>query len=201
MIALSHDATVQQRFEQMLPRIRRQAAIAFSDYAPEARDDLVAEVVANAYCAFVRLAARGKTDLGYAVPLTMFAIRQVKDGRRVGSKHSICDVMSPYAKRQKGFTVQPLDRSNDTGETWQDIVVEDRHAGPDVVATTRIDFGEWLRSLPQKTRRIATRLAVGDRAGDVARRFGVSPSRISHIRRELSRSWAEFQGELKPVGA
>jgi len=201
MIALSSDATVQQRFEQMLPRIRRQAAIAFSDYDAEARDDLVAEVIANAYCAFVRLAARGKTDLGYAVPLTMFAVRQVKDGRRVGGKHSIGDVMSPYAQRQKGFTVQPLDRSNDTGETWQEIVVEDRYAGPDVVATTRIDFGEWLRSLPKRTERIATRLAVGDTTGDVARRFDVTPSRISHLRRELMSSWRTFQGELELAGA
>ena len=190
----SHDSH-QQQFLVMLPRIRRRAMVAFGHLGPEARDELAAEVVANAYCAFVRLAERGKADIAYAVPLAIFAIRQVREGRRVGSKRNIRDVTSPYAQHKKGITVESLDQGGNDEPDWREIVVEDRHAGPDEVASTRIDFSEWLRSMPQRTRRIATTLATGETTGDVAQRFQVSSSRISQLRRELMQSWDQFQSE------
>ena len=101
MIALNKEQTspsqdsVQQRFLTMLPQIHRQANAAFRRLDVESRDELVAEVIANAYCAFVRLAERGKAKIAYAVPLANFAIRQVLDGRRVGNKLNIHDVTSP----------------------------------------------------------------------------------------------------------
>ena len=47
--------------------------------------------------------------------------------------------------------------------------------------------------------RIAESLAEGNRTLDVARRFKVSPGRISQIREEFRQSWDEFHGE--PVDA
>ena len=49
-------AAVNQKFEQMLPRIRLMALHAFRDKDHELRYELIAEVVARAYAAFVRLA-------------------------------------------------------------------------------------------------------------------------------------------------
>ena len=93
MIALLKDGLtderqelVHERFLAMLPRIRRQALIAFRDRGAEARQELAAEVVANAFCAYTRLVRRGKHDLAYPTPLAQFAIRQVRDGRRVGGR-------------------------------------------------------------------------------------------------------------------
>ncbi len=80
-------------------------------------------------------------------------------------------------------------------------MVEDRHAGPAAVASTRIDFAAWLRILRPRERRIANVLASGETTGDVARRFDVSHGRISQIRRELKRSWGSFQGEVEGVVA
>jgi hypothetical protein len=51
---------VQHQFLAMLPQIRRQAWIAFRDLRAEAREELIQEVIANAYCAFVQLVRRGK---------------------------------------------------------------------------------------------------------------------------------------------
>ena len=60
---------VHERFLAMLPRIRRQALVAFRDRGAEARQELAAEVVANAFCAYIRLVRRGKHDLAYPTPL------------------------------------------------------------------------------------------------------------------------------------
>ena len=75
---LHEDVKAQEnhRFLAMLPRIRRQASVAFRRLRPDRKDELIQEVVANAYCAFVRLVDRGKADVAYATPLANFAIRQ-----------------------------------------------------------------------------------------------------------------------------
>jgi FixJ family two-component response regulator len=74
-------------------------------------------------------------------------------------------------------------------------VVEDRHATPADVAATRIDFADWLQTLSRRYRRIAETLATGEGTGTVARRFRLSPSRISQLRHEYYESWKRFQGE------
>jgi hypothetical protein len=75
-------------FLELLPKIRRQARVAFRGFGSEARDEMAQEVVANAYRAFVQLVRRGRADLAYATPLAQFAIRQVRCGRRIGNQLS-----------------------------------------------------------------------------------------------------------------
>jgi hypothetical protein len=99
----------QQQFLTLLPQIRRQAAFAFRAQRAEARAELMLEVVALAYCAFVRLARRGKAALAYPTPLADFAIRQVRGGRSLGFPLNKNDVLSPYARRVRGITVKRLD--------------------------------------------------------------------------------------------
>src|SRR3972149_3760247 len=83
---------------------------------------------------------------------------------------------------------------------WQQIVVEDRRAGPAEVACLRIDFADWLALQPKRNRQIAESLAVGDTPCEVARRFSLSQGRISQLRRALRESWNAFQGE-EPAAA
>ena len=59
----------------------------------------------------------------------------------------------------------------------------------------RIDFPAWLNGLSARDRQIVDELAVGERPGDVARRFRVSPARISQLRSELRHSWEGFTGD------
>ena len=77
---------VHERFLAMLPRIRRQALVAFWKFRSEVREELVQEVVANCYRTWVLLVRRGKESVAYATPLAQYAIRQVRDGRRVGGR-------------------------------------------------------------------------------------------------------------------
>jgi hypothetical protein len=48
-------------------------------------------------------------------------------------------------------------------------------------------------------RQIAKDLAVGCSTSEVARKHGVTASRISQLRRSLEASWMQFQNEVVPV--
>ena len=198
--SLQHDRkTAKQRadeqFLKMLPAIRRQASLACRHLDAEEREEFLAEAVANTYCAFVRLAEQGKLHLAFATPLTDFAMRQIRAGRRVGGKLNIRDILSRYCQRAKAIHVQRLDRYDPRHHAWREIVVEDRHAGPDHVVMVRLDFAAWLDSLPSRMRRFAEMLAAGAQGKDVARRFEISPGRVSQLRGELRENWCGFQGE------
>jgi hypothetical protein len=195
MIARMYDfGTHQDRFLEMLPSIQQQARAAFRSEMPERQEELIAEVIANAFVAFARLVERGLIDMAYPTPLTQYAIRQVRTGRRVGAKLNVLDVSSQYAQLAKGFTVERLDRRDEQGQ-WREILVEDRHAGPAETAAARIDIGDWFASLPKRSRRIAKALGNGERTKEVAKRFGVSAGRVSQVRTELKAAWELFVAE------
>jgi hypothetical protein len=185
----------------MLPRIRRQASVAFRQLRPDHKDELIQEVVANAYCAFVRLVDRGKADVAYATPLAKFAIWQVTAGRQVGTKPNLRDVLSPQAHAAGEITVERLDEFDHEQGELRAALIEDRRATPADTAAARIDVAAWLRSLSLRSRRIAMTLAMGESTGDVARQFKVSPARISQLREELKTSWERFHERGKqPTG-
>ena len=187
-------------FEELLPAIEQQAVVAFRSLPPDEREDLIAEVVANAFCAYKRLVDRGMADVAYATPLACYAIKQIRSGRRVGSKLNVRDATSEYCQLAKGIRIERLDRFDPEEQGWQEIVVEDRHAGPADIAATRIDFTAWLKTLAPRLRRIAKTLAAGETTSGVARRFGVTHGRVSQIRRELMGRWDIFTAD-RPVTA
>jgi hypothetical protein len=182
-------------FLSLLPQIQEQARFAFRHEEFDQRQELIAEVVANCWVAFVRLVERGLMDMVYATPLAQYAIRQVRDGRRVGAKLNVHDVSSQYAQRAKHFRVERLDHFDEEDQEWREVLVEDRHAGPSQTAAARVDISAWLDTLPAHKRRVAETLAKSETTKVTARRFGVSPGRISQMRRELETAWHEFQGE------
>jgi len=183
----------------MLPKICRDAQIAFCSLPPEAREESVQEVICNALVAFRRLVELNKEDIAYATPLAQYAIRQIRSGRRVGTKLNVRDISSRYCQQSKRITVERLDRFDSKRNGWREVVVEDRQSGPDVVAATRIDFDAWLKSLRPRMRQIATTLATGESTSTVAHTFNISRGRVSQLRRELMHAWYDFQGEMAMV--
>ena len=188
-------------FLAMLPAIVTHARIAFRHLNPEARQDAVQEAIANALVAFARLVQLKKTDLAYPTVLARYAVAQINDGRRVGNHLNVREVLSAYAQRHKGFTVERLDHFDEEENAWQEAGVQDTRATPvfDIVAF-RVDFADWLASLSRRDRRIAESLAIGNRTGDVAKRFKLCAGRISQLRRELAESWRQFVGESPEAG-
>jgi hypothetical protein len=168
----SHNTSAPDKFLGMLPAISAQAKLAFRGHSADAKEEFVAEVVANAFTAYVRL------------------------GRRVGSKMSAGDVMSPANHR---VLVHHFDQIDQKDGVWRDALVEDRHAGPAETAASRIDIARWLRMLSPRDRRIAKALAKGETTSGAAKQFHVTAGRVSQLRRELQASWRQFQGE--PVAA
>jgi hypothetical protein len=179
-------------FEGLLPAIEQQARRAFRKARPAHREELVADVIARAFALFRRLLERGLDGLIYVSALARFAIRQVLDGRRLGSRQSVRDVLSIAAQRKQGFRVAPLQEDKDYA--WDEILADPR-ANPADVAICRIDFGTWLARLSHLKRHVAERLSAGDTTNEAAQYFRVSPGRISQLRRELRDDWTVFQGQ------
>ena len=140
----------------MLPQIRQQASIAFRNQRFEIREELIQEVVANCYRAWVLLVRRGKKSVVYPTPLAQFAIRQVRGGRRVGGRLNLHDVLSSQARRHYGITIERIDRRDPQDGVWGELLVEDRRAGPAQTAAARLDLSAWLaryRSEIERSRR------------------------------------------------
>src|SRR5206468_1795853 len=59
----------------------------------------------------------------------------------------------------------------------------------------RLDFPKWRSSRTQRDRRIVEDLMVGEHTRNVARKFSLSPARISQLRSEYHTDWLRFQGD------
>ena len=202
MIALPKEQNadaLQHKFMDMMPTIYDQVRFAFRHELPERRQEMIAEAIANCWVSFVKLVERGLQDVVYATPLAQFAIRQVVSGRKVGGKLNKNDITSEYAQRMRQITVERLTRYNKRKCMWLEMLVEDRKAGPAETAAARIDFGDWLRTLGGRRRRIAETLAGGETTSVAAAKFQVSLGRISQLRRELQDDWERFHGEGEEV--
>ena len=133
-------------------------------------------------------------DLAYPSPLAMYAIKQLRSGRRVGGHCNSKEVLSPQAQRRRNIRVRSLNKSDGAGG-WEELVVEDQpRATPAEVAQVWLTRA-WLSSLTRTKRSVAQCLAVGHTTQETARSLGLSPGRISRLRNELSQAWATFHNE------
>ncbi len=180
-------------FLAMVPVITRYARTAFGHLDPDAREDLVQECIANCVVAFARLVERGKQSIAYPTVLAGFAVRQIRDGRRVGKKQNVRDVYDIHAQVKGGHQLQHIGSPRDQRHGgWREQLVENSRTPVAEQAAFRIDFPSWLGTLSVRDHRIVDDLAAGERTGDVARRSGVSAGRVSQLRGQLKESWEAF---------
>ena len=86
-----------------------------------------------------------------------------------------------------------------TGELNQ-LLFEDRRAGPAETAAARLDLAAWFDKLSPRNRRIARALARGRADQCRGAAFRADGGRISQLRSWLRRHWEEFQAGLQPGG-
>ena len=184
------------KFLAMLPKVIRYARTAFRELDPEAREDLVQECIANCCCAYARLVERGRQHVAFPVKLANFAVRQIRDGRRVGRKANVKDAYDQHARIRNGHQLKHIGAPRDQRGGWREQLVENKRTSPADLAAFKLDFDAWLRTLSGRDRRMATDLGMGERTGDVAKKYGVSASRVSQLRRQLQTSWEEFVGDI-----
>jgi hypothetical protein len=183
-------------FLALVPRLQTHGQVYFRHLKPAEAEEAIADMVALAWKWFVRLAERGKDARDFPAALATFAARAVNDGRRLCGQDKARDVMSRRAQRLRGFTVERLpDMTTLSGGPYADALADNtRSPVPEQVAF-RLDFPAWRLSRAERDRRIIDDLMVGERTLEVANRHGLSPGRVSQLRREFLNDWRRFCGE------
>lgn len=175
--------TWQDSFVTLLPAIQRQARYRFRSLAVNDRDEAVAETVAAACVAYQALHAQGRLHLAYPSTLAGFAARHTAADRHVGGHATTRDVLSRAARKRRGFEVVAFDAVANVK------IARRRDYTPADHAAFRIDFAAWLDQRSRRERRVIRMLVAGEKPGVVATRLGVTPARVSQLRRVLERSW------------
>jgi len=169
-------------FESMLPVLTirfRKAALSIKSY--EERTDAVAEMIGLAYGVYASLVKRGRTDI-FSSPIGEFAVKGYFSGRRV-SGMSATDVTSPRCRF--------LGRSTVVNEGVGKCICR-RTFKPSTIGAFNIDFTDWKNTLDDRTQNLLSDILMGETTSFLARRYEISPARISQIRRELVESWHDF---------
>lgn len=213
------ESSLHAAFLQILPRIETHARFCFRAVKCSSKKaDRIAEVVGICWHWFKRLADRNKDAGLFPSALADFAVRAVKSGRRLCGQLRPNDVLSERAQVERGFVVESLPLSTRLslgtlystphGQRMQDIFEErlcenTRSSVPDQVQV-RVDLPAWLVTLTDRDQRVVEDLALGHRTMDVARKYGISPGRVSQLREMFRRDWRGFIGDIprvKPVAA
>ncbi len=179
---------------RIMPAVERHARVYFRGLrCPHRKEEAIAEAVALAWRWCVRLAQRGKDPSAFPSAIAGFAARAVRSGRRICGQEKAKDVLSPRAQQMHNFTVTKLpDYSTLTGNPLAEALMENTETPVPEQVAFRLDFPAWLATLTDRDRRLSTKLALGEKGGQVARAFGLSPGRVSQIRRELHDDWERF---------
>jgi hypothetical protein len=188
---------LQAAFLSIVPRIELHGRVCFRTKSWHDQQEAVAEMVDLCWKWFLRLAERGKDATRFPSVLATFAARAVYNGRRLAGMSKAKDVLSSVAQRRHGFAVGRLpDVSTLNGNPLFDALHDNsRSPVPEQVAF-RLDFPAWLATLGARNRSIAQDMAQGHRTGELADAYGLSPARVSQLRRQFHRDWQKFCGEL-----
>src|SRR5262245_10722532 len=200
-------------FLRIAPRIELHGRVYFRGLkCLDTREDCICEMLALAWRWFLRLIAQGKNPLEFPTAIADFAARAVKAGRRLCGKHKGKDVLNPLAQQRHDIVIERLPSStcrshedryaNPHGQQAQDSFEERLHHNtqtpvPEQVVF-RVDFPLWVGSRSERDRRIIDDLLLGERTLDVANKHGLSPGRVSQLRREFLVSWQLFSGDREP---
>jgi len=203
-------------FLRIAPRIELHGRVCFRGLkCLDTRQDCICEMLALAWRWFLRLIAQGKDPLRFPSALADFAARAVKAGRRLCGKHKGKDVMNPLAQRQHDFVVELLPsstcRSHESrysvplGQQAQDALearLRDNAQTPvPEQVSFRLDFPCWLRTRTSRDRKLINDMLQDERTLDLAKKYGLSPGRISQLRREFRTDWERFCGEQPAPGS
>lgn len=198
---------MQAHFQELLPTIQRHAQIYFRHVpSPQQREEYLQETIALAWKWYRRCREMGKDPATFKMTFAILAARAVRSGRRLCCGQSSTDVLSAIAQQRHGFTVESLPISTRRpyedylaaveGQRLMDAYEERLNDNsltpvPDQVAF-RLDFPAWLLTRTDRDRRIIEMMALNHRTLDIADKFGMTPGRVSQLRREYHDDWERF---------
>ncbi|MBL8794058.1 MAG: hypothetical protein JNM56_09135 [Planctomycetia bacterium] len=190
---------LQNRFLLMLPRIVTHAKIFFRQVPCRTkREEFVAETVALAWQWHLRMAAQGKDARQFVSVLATFAARAAKSGRKLAGMNKAKDAMNERTQMKRGFVVGKLpDFSTlNTNPLAEALIDNTRTPIPDAIQF-KLDFPAWRRTRSRRDRKIIYDMMLGHGTNHLARKHGLSASRISQMRNELKVDYEKYtEGEL-----
>jgi hypothetical protein len=158
-------------------------------------------MVALSWKWYLHLTRLGKDPCQFPSALARYAARAVRAGRRLCGQEPTRDALSPLAQQRHGFVTQRLP-AFDTGrddnpvlEALQDNTV----TPPPDQAAFRQDFPAWRAAYADRDRRLIDDLMAGERTGDLARKYGLSPGRISQKRCQFRLDWQRLCEAPEPA--
>ena len=185
----------QSRFVAMLPEIEQKLRLAFYRLDPDACEDAIAEGVVHSLLAYLRLHEQDRAEVATPSSLAWYSSRHVKRGRPAAGRMNGKEPLSRYAQISNDIEVERLPNN------WIDAMFQDKRAPVVDQVAAKMDVGAWFATLTKRMKEIAKDLAFGCSTSEVAKKYGVTPGRISQMRRALEESWAAFQGEATPAMA
>jgi RNA polymerase sigma factor (sigma-70 family) len=141
-------------------------------------DDLVADAVSLAWEAF-----RDNPE----VPLsgfTWYAIHRAKCGKQFRQSTRSIDGPTDHWRQASKPDRLPVFKPDDFGRPGED---------PALIAALRIDFAAWFDGFSPRMQAIVEVLILGESTQATAAQFGVTPGRISQLRRELVEDWLALE--------
>ena len=139
------------------------------------------------------MAQKGKDATRFPTALATYAAKAVRCGRRVCGQLTPNDVHSERAQQMRGFSTSKLPDFSTLSENplAEAFIDNTRSPVPDQVQF-RLDFPSWLRTRTERDRRVINDMAMGQRTSYLASKYGISPGRISQLRRECHDDWQRF---------
>jgi hypothetical protein len=185
----------------VLPKVVSHGRVYFRHLrSAELKEEYLAEMVALTWKWHLRLAERGKDAARFPTALATFAARAVRCGRKLTGMDRAKDVLSPSARQRHGFAVAKLpDYSTLDGSPLHEALHDNTQSPVDEQVCFRIDFPAWRLTRAERDRRLLDDLMLGGRTLDVAGKYGLSPGRVSQLRRELHDDWVLFCAEPPPA--
>jgi DNA-binding NarL/FixJ family response regulator len=114
--------------------------------------------------------------------ISMFAIMRVKIGRQFREK--LQSITGPNPRRRQRPKRSEMVQATLTCE----------YEDPADIAQMRVDVEDWLVVLTARQIAFLEAFVSGERTQDIAKRFRVSPARVSQLRGELVAHWQAFTG-------
>ena len=172
-------------FESLLPaliaRFKRALISLPQNHDPE---EVLAEMVANAFIAYDSLVKRNKEV--YSTPIGNYAVKHYFSGRRVTgmSAVDVCADRTKLLQRSSVFTNQDME-----------MYICGRTQKPSTIAIFKIDFENWINTLDSRMKQILFKILEGATTGELSKHFELSNARISGIRRELVELWKTYTAD------
>ncbi|HJZ53795.1 MAG TPA: transposase DNA-binding-containing protein [Gemmataceae bacterium] len=140
--------------------------------------------------------------VGGAVPMVCQDWAATKAAYRFFSNERVDEgiiLAGHFAATTARFAVRPLrgptpaiDPPPEGGEELAEALSGNTRTPVPAQVAFRLDFPRWRSGFGRRARAVLDALAAGGRTNEVARELGLSPARVSQMRREFERGWKAF---------